>query len=208
MLVLGDARLVFLATPKTASQAIRAMLQPHAAATPAKAGDRHIGVQMYERFWARHLTEALGGRPETFAVIREPIDRLGSWYRYRQRDNLRKAGHSTAQRTFEEFIAAKLLPNPPAFARFGRQDRFVNYTNGQAAVDHVFDYARLDLLLAFLAERIGAPLQLPKRNKSPVSARDASLDLSADLEARLRAADAPEFQLYDMVRATGVLRRR
>ena len=50
MLVLKKARLVFLANPKTATQSLRAMLAPHAKATPADTGDKHINASQFAEF--------------------------------------------------------------------------------------------------------------------------------------------------------------
>ena len=205
MLVLGEQRLVYLANPKTATQAIRAMLGPHAGATPVEVADRHINVNTYLKKWAARLTGTLGGTVETFAVVRDPVARLGSWFRYRQRDQMEGRENSTKGLSFEAFIEARLMGDPPPFARIGRQDRFVGYDGARILVDHVFDYARLPLLVRFVSDRVGDTLSLGQRNVSPQV--EAKLDLSPALLARLKAAHAEEFALYARVAEKGVLRR-
>lgn len=204
MLVLKKARLVFLANPKTATQSLRAVLAPYAKATPADTGDKHINAQIYGRKWARRITARIGSAPETFAVMREPLEHLGSWFRYRQRDALRGHENSTHGMTFAAFVEARLSDDPPPFARIGRQDRFLGFLNSGPPVNHIFDYAALDQLLSFLSARLGADLSLPLRNVSPKVASEA-LDLPVDLLARLHVAHAEEFALYAKIRATGVL---
>ncbi|MFN3846681.1 MAG: gamma-glutamyl kinase [Paracoccaceae bacterium] len=204
MLVLKKARLVFLANPKTATQSLRAVLAPYAKATPADTGDKHINAQIYGRKWARRITARIGSPPETFAVMREPMEHLGSWFRYRQREALRGHENSTHGMTFADFVAARLSDDPPPFARIGRQDRFLGFLNSGPPVNHIFDYADLDRLLSFLSMRLGADLRLPLRNVSPKAPSEA-LILPADLLSRLHNAHAQEFALYDRVRTAGVL---
>lgn len=207
MLVLKKARLVFLANPKTATQALRAMLAPHAGATPKDTGDRHINAGIYARRWAGRIAAEMGCIPETFAVMREPLEHLGSWYRYRQREALRGHENSTHGISFTDFVTARLSDDPPPFARIGRQDRFMGFLSGDPPVNLIFDYARLDLLVLFLSERLGVELALPVRNVSPVVTRDA-LSLPEDLLARLKEAHAGEFDLYEKVSDLGVLETR
>ncbi|MBN2631435.1 MAG: gamma-glutamyl kinase [Rhodobacteraceae bacterium] len=204
MLVLKKAKLVFLANPKTATQSLRAMLEPYAKATPDQTGDKHINAQIYGRKWARRVAARIGAEPETFAVMREPLDHLGSWYRYRQRDALRGHENSTHGMTFAAFVEARLSDDPPPFARIGRQDRFLGFLDSGPPVTHIFDYAQLDLLIGFLSDRLGVAMRLPHRNASPAAAPQA-LTLPEELAARLRALHAAEFALYDRVRQAGQL---
>ena len=204
MLVLKKARLVFLANPKTATQSLRAMLAPHAKATPADTGDKHINAQIYARKWAKRIAARLGEVPETFAVMRQPLQHLNSWYRYRQRDALKGHENSTAGISFPDFIEAVLMDNPPPFARIGRQARFLGFMNDAPPVNYIFDYAQLDLLVMFLSERLETPLKLPVRTVSPEGS-GKGIDLPEDLLARLHEAQRPEFALYAKVTEMGVL---
>ena len=204
MLVLKEAGLVFLANPKTATQSLRAVLAPHARATPSDTGAKHINATIYARKWANRIALRTGAVPETFAVMREPLEHLGSWFRYRQRDALRNHENSTYGLSFTDFIEAVLMPDPPPFARIGRQARFLGFLNGGPPVNYIFDYARLDLMMLFLSERLDVTLTLPLRNVSP-EAGEGALALPDDLLARLRQDQAAEFALYENVSDNGVL---
>ena len=205
VLVLKKAGLVYLANPKTATQALRAMLRPHAGATPGDTGSKHINAGAYQRRWRDKVTAIIGRPAETFAVMREPLAHLGSWYRYRQREALRGHENSTHGISFAEFIEARLLDDPPPFARIGRQDRFLGFLNpNDRPVTYVFDYDRLDLLVLFLAGRLKADLAMPTRNVSPI-VDDEALVLPEPLLARLHAVHEGEFALYRQVRDLGVL---
>lgn len=203
MLVLPQACLVVLLTPKTGSQSLAAALAPHALPVLPGIRGRHIGSADYARNHAAAITGILGARPRTLAVMRDPLDRLGSWFRYRTRDGLADPSMATSGLSFADFIAATLDPDPPGFARIGRQDRFLGVAGQGPPVDLIADFARLGRLEAFLSEATGVPIRLPHRNASPGEPPD--LDLPVGLADRLRMARTGEFALYDRVAAAGLL---
>ncbi|MGQ0565708.1 MAG: hypothetical protein ACT4OK_11635 [Gemmobacter sp.] len=203
MLVIHGAGLVILEVPKTGSQALRALLGNRARANWAGA-PRHIGIGAYHGKYAAALAAEIGRAPETVAVIRDPIDRLQSWHRYLQRDRVAGGARSTRGIGFDAFVQAVLSPDPPPHARVGRQDRQVGWDGARAAVDHLFAYDRLDLLLAFLSPFIPRAGVLPARNLSP---RVAAGGLSPATEAALRDRHAAEFALYAAVVREGYLGR-
>lgn len=206
MIVLTGAALVYLEVPKTATMAMRAMLRPlkPKGGWPFPEAGRHLGGPGYDRHW-RAQVEALAGRPvETFCVVREPLARAESWYRYRQRAAVAGQARSSAGMTFAAFLAHTLDPDPPMAARIGRQDRFCGYDGQGALIDHIFDYRRLDLVTAFVGGRVGRVLELPQRNVSPaVAAPDPAAELPAALIDRHRHERAPEYELYERVAAVG-----
>jgi len=203
VLVLAQARLVVLLTPKTGSQSLAAALAPHALPAGPGVKGRHIGATRYARDHAAAIAEALGELPRTLAVMRAPVDRLGSWFRYRARQGVADPAKMTAGLSFAEFVAATLEANPPSFARIGRQDQFLGLAGQGPPVDLIVDFARMDLLEAHLSDALGLPVRLPHRNVSPGDPPDLTLPL--DLIDRFRAARSGEFALYDRVSASGLL---
>lgn len=203
MLLIRAAGLVILEVPKTGTQALRGLLGRRAEVGYGGA-PRHIGVGGYAGKHAATLAAELGRAPETVAVIRAPIDRLASWHRYLQRDKVAGGTRSTRGITFDAFVRAAISPDPPHHARVGRQDRQVGWNGTSAAVDHLFDYERLDLLLAMLAPFVPPHKTMPARNLSPPVPPEP---LSPETEALLRERHAAEFALYDAVAAEGYLRR-
>ena len=208
MLFLQDAGLVFLAMPKAASQSIRKALLPHAADLGAEEPSRHINIEMFNRDLRARFEDRIGRRVETFAVVRNPVERLSSWHRYRQRPAIAGTPNSTRGIGFEAFVKATLEPDPVPFAALGTQDRFVSWDGTTAAVDYLFDYPRLDLMVGFLAARLGAVVALDTVNKSrPKVAPPVEL-LSKPALRALRAGYAAEFALHHAVRKAGILMRR
>lgn len=200
MLILPRLRLVLVEVPKTGSQAIRAMLRDE----PRDRGfgvARHASIGKFHDRVAPHLSWPC----ESVAVVRDPVDWLASWHRYRRRDKVAGKPESTQGIPLDDFLQAVIAPEPPAFAALGQQARTVGWRDGAARVDHLFDYARLDLLVAFLSARAGRALDLPRRNASP--AADAQGPVSPATVAALRAARPDEFAMAAAVAAAGHLRR-
>jgi hypothetical protein len=191
MLVFWEARLAFLATPKTGSSAVEKALADHAAMAVLRPPHlKHTNVHRYHRFIAPFLKQASGADFTVCALIRDPEDWLGSWFRYRQRpDTL--AGNSTSGKSFAEFVAAWCSDPQPAFAALGSQARFLQPRQG-AGVDHLFRYEDMDRFTAFLADRLGRPVDLPRVNVSPAG----DTHLPDPLRAQLRKAAARDFALH------------
>ena len=193
MLVFWKAGLVLLAVPKTGTQAYEALLAPQADVSmrhpPAL---KHMTAQKFRRQFLPMLGDN-APKLQTVAVIREPLDWLGSWYRYRSRSQLDGHPNSTAGVSFEAFVEAYLQASPPEFARVGAQARFVSNGQGKVLVDHLFAFERPLGLRAFLSERLDR--EIPAPAPTNVSPRK-ELTLPDALKARLQAERAADFALH------------
>ena len=134
-----------------------------------------------------------GEEPDTMAVIREPVDWLGSWYRYRSRDELAGSPNSTADVSFDTFVEAYLSDEPPQFARVGSQARFMSDKNGVIGMSHLFRYDDIDGLVRFMQNRLNKQFTLGRANQSPVG----ETLLSPSLRSELEKAHAQDFELYN-----------
>lgn len=194
MLIFWKKRLVFLATTKTGSTSIEMALESLAhAAILRPPALKHTSATRFRRHLAPYLETAPGGGSfETVALIREPLDWLGSWYRYRLREHLPIRENRTGDETFASFVEGYLAEEQPSFARLGSQARFLTDRDGACAVDHLFQYEQIDRFLEFLEDRIGCEITLPRLNVSP----EASLALPADLDRAVRERLAPDYALH------------
>lgn len=192
MLVFWDQRLAFLATPKTGSTAIEAALESLAAlAIQRPPVLKHTNVQRFHRFIGSYLEVASGKEFDVVALMREPRDWLGSWYRFRQREDLMDDRRSTAGISFDDFVRAWCSDTPPEFAAVGSQARFLQPRNGRG-VTRLFRYEEIETFVEFLEDRLGCEVILPRLNVSP----SAPMDLSPETEALLRRFARRDFDLY------------
>ncbi|MDP3264657.1 MAG: hypothetical protein U1E06_00630 [Tabrizicola sp.] len=191
MLVFWDERLAFLATPKTGSTAIAAALESLATVSIQRPPLlKHTTVHRYRRFVGPYLEAASKDRFTVVALMREPRDWLGSWYRYRQREET-EPEKSTRSISFDEFVQAWCLDPQPEFASVGSQGRFLRPRQGEG-VDRLFRYEGIDSFVDFLEERLGCEILLPRLNVSPQGATE----LSAATEVLLHEVAAEDFALY------------
>jgi Sulfotransferase family len=192
MLVFWKPKLVFLATPKTGTTAITAALESLAAVSiPRPAALKHTNVQRYHQFLHPYLETAAGGAFSVVAMIREPRDWLGSWYRFRQQDGLTDAHESTANVSFDEFVQAYCREVRPNFANVGSQAEFLAPHNDKS-VDHLFRYEDINTFLHYLEEKLDCEILLPRLNVSP----PGKLELTAKSEALLHSFAAKDFAIY------------
>jgi hypothetical protein len=205
MLVFFKENLVFLAVPKTGTTAYETALRGRADIIYRKRPSlKHTPARKFVRVIAPFLDSAHDLRPETMAVIREPVDQMRSWYRYRQKPALDGAPNSTKDLSFSDFIGAFLSDTPIPAAKLGTQHRFLTGKSNEVLVDHLFAYEKPTSLLAFLERRFETDLKIPVKNVSP-SAVDTSLP--EPLEKRLRKRLAPDIELHQDVLNSGHWRR-
>lgn len=199
MLVFWKPKLVFLATPKTGTTAIETALEAMAALAIMRPPPlKHTTVQRYHRFLRPYLEDTAGGTFPVVALMREPRDWLGSWYRYRQRDGIADPAKSTKNVTFEEFVVAYCRADRPSFADVGAQSRFLTPHDGRW-VDKLFRYEAIGGFVQFLEDQLDCEIVLPRLNVSP----PGSLDLSTKTEGLLRDFAAKDFAMHDTLSDSG-----
>lgn len=197
MLVFWDQRLVFLATPKTGSTAIAAALESLAALSIQRPPVlKHTTMQRYQRFLGPYLKVSAGADFTTLALMREPIDWLGSWYRFRRREDLVDGAASTKEMTFDDFANAYCEDPRPAFANVGAQSRFLT-PEGKQPVDRIFCYEKIGRFVEFLEDSLGCEIILPRVNVSPA----ADTGLKPATRSRLEQVMARDFDLYARISA-------
>ncbi|QFT80862.1 hypothetical protein FIU89_09605 [Roseovarius sp. THAF27] len=200
MLVFSNEKLVFLSVPKTGTTAYEAALAPRAAIVVRQPPElKHAPVFRYNRFFRPAIEKFMGEGFDVLAVMRDPLDWLGSWYRYRQRPGQEQARNSTHGISFDAFVTEYMKGKRAAFAQVGSQTKFLEPQNNGTAVTHLFRYEDQDGLRRFLETRLGIEIETRRMNASP----DMALTLSADVEARYRRKFAVEYQLYDGIGADG-----
>ncbi|WP_333714443.1 gamma-glutamyl kinase [Yoonia sp.] len=197
MLVFWRENLVLLSIPKTGSTALEGALAPRASLVLRDPPEiKHAPCYRYKRF-LKPLFKQVGEKElELMAVVRNPIDWLGSWYRYRTRADLIGQPNSTAGVSFDDFVLEYCKGTPAAFANVGSQARFLTINDGEIGAQHLFQYEQWDKVIAYLQGRLDVQITLKDKNVSP----KMDLALSPDVETRLRDKRAAEFAVWDLAR--------
>ncbi|WP_255522118.1 sulfotransferase family protein [Paracoccus sp. NBH48] len=106
MLIFWDQRLVFLATPKAGSTAIEVALESLASASLLRPDAlKHTDIATYRRFVGPWLSAQTDADFTTVALMREPVDWLRSWYRFKLRDDHDDPRHAMDGISFSDFAA-------------------------------------------------------------------------------------------------------
>lgn len=198
MLVFPDENLVILAVPKTGTTALAGVLAPRAGMVLRDPPHlKHTPCRRYNRFLRPLLARPDGQAPELMAVVRHPVDWLGSWYRYRTRAALAGHPNSTRDVTFDDFVLEYCKDQSAPFAAVGSQNKFLRAGDGELGVDHLFRYEAWGKVIGFLEDRLQMTVTLKDKNVSP----KMDVVLSADVEARLRQQRAEEFEIWELGRS-------
>ncbi len=198
MLIFAESRLTYLAVPKTGSTAVEMALRPRAEIVFAKRR-KHMNARRFQSKVAPFLEQTFGIETETVAVMRDPVDQIRSWYKYRRRDEVAGQPRSTDSMTFDTFVLAVAAESPPEFANIGSQHNFLTDSKGRVQVDHLFAYENQPAFLAFLSQRLGFEVALKQKNVSP----PIDAPLSEATLTVLKAARPEEFELYAQLMSAG-----
>lgn len=196
VLIFLKKKIVIFAMPKTGTTAVEAALG--AKADLVFAGDprnKHMTVRKFDRFVRPYLASLEYDALETVAVMREPVNWLASWYRYRTRDALMGQRNSTAGISFDAFCRDYTHADPPPRANVGRQARFLNAKDGALGVDRLFRYEDFGAFTRYLERRFGHSITLEQKNISP----RMDLSLPSETEAQIKEYLADEYAIYNKI---------
>jgi len=124
-------------------------------------------------------------------VMRDPIDWLHSWYRYRKRDALKGRENSTENIDFSEFVTKYISGD----IRVGKQSTFVMGKNGEIGVDKIFKYDNLNKLKEYFEDKIGKIIEFPMLNVSPKE----DLLIDKGLESMLKDYLEKDYLIYNSI---------
>jgi len=160
---------------------------------------KHTTYRSFMHLWAPILEKKARLSREDYEVvclIRDPMEWIKSWYRYRSRESInpRRARNSTRELTFADFVEAYLQDEPPPFARVGNPARFVSEKNGVVGVDRIFRLESLDAFQTYVTARLGKEIQIPRLNVSPAQETE---DLPPKLHRRLQERLNRSISIYE-----------
>jgi len=195
MLIGLEKKFVFVANTKTASTSIETALAPLAEITlggnPAR---KHVS-----------LHDAITGHPEIFTqpgqwprfffkfgVMREPLDWIGSWFRYRKSNRVESP--LPPDMSFDEFWERQDWNFRRADGSPYLQRHMFCGPQGKVLTDVIIPYQRLPEMFSDLCASLGVATSLPRENVSRLRAAET---LPPALEARLRDFYAEDYALFD-----------
>lgn len=192
----------FLCTPKCASTSIESVI--HKYSDLSLTNDfKHINAKKYNRYVVPLLKDIKPNAAiETICLMREPIDWLNSWYRYRSRKELSNPKHPkhknyTGGVTFEEFLLAYIDIDRPSFAKVGKQHSFITLANGSSGIDKVFPFESLSKIEDYLSNKIGEKLSFPHKNISKKIIDKQGIDKA--LELKIKEFLKSDYELYESI---------
>jgi hypothetical protein len=216
MIFLYNARLVILSQPKTGTTALEHALSRGASmAVNNPPSMKHISYHKFMTFvapWLKAQTGLDRADYEVISVMREPVDWLGSWYRYRTREQLKdtdrkkRRGNYTGNVTFEAFVQEVLKPKTEraAYANLGKPCGVALTADGGLGCDRVFPYEDLSGLHEMIEERAKRQIDLKLMNVSP----DGDMTLADETRARLKAEWQFAFDLHASLKRDGSIETR
>lgn len=195
MLIFWDQRLVFLATPKAGSTAIEVALESLASASLLRPDAlKHTDIATYRRFVGPWLSAQTSADFTTVALMREPVDWLRSWYRFKLRDDHDDPRHAMDGINFSDFATRYAAGQHP---EIGSQSDFL--TDGDHRVDCIFRYEDIASFVDFLETRLDCAIELPRINVPP----SVDVHLPEPAEAQLRNAMARDLDVYASLHSRG-----
>ncbi len=161
---------VLLSNPKTGSSALESAFSrycPIRIKSPPNL--KHISYKQFRRMFSQ-CPELLDCA--VYAVVREPVEHLFSWYRYRARAELADPNSPRHERytggiSFLRFAEEWNSEDPPLRARVGSGVDWCLDAEGRAFPMRIFDYTNINGLYEVLASHLGVRPEFKRVNASP-----------------------------------------
>ena len=197
---------VLLSMPKCASTSLVRSLQGHAELVlRVNPRLKHMNCRSFHTLMVPVLRSA-GYEREDYEVVslfREPTAWIESWWRYRQRPSLAKVDPAkyTGDVSFEEFVGKYVDGDPGPGTLRGRPARFVALSDDlDLGVDRLFALEQPQVWQTWIGAQVGGGIDVSTDNRSTV--RPEPL-LSRTMRGRLDEVFAPEYAIYEQLRAPG-----
>ncbi len=197
----------FLCIPKCGSTSVEKAIHIHCETRlNGHPSLKHMGARRFKRRFRPLLLKAdPNGEIETFCIMREPLERIQSWYNYRNRAEIADPSHRYYQRhtgsmSFVDFVQGYLDGDRPETVGVGSQADFVTLGDGSIGVDRIFRLDQMELVADYLSKKIGKIIKIPFANKSVSARREPTgrmFDLPEPLMSQLKARLERDYAIYN-----------
>ncbi len=203
MLIFVNAGLIVYSVPKTGTTSIDSAIGSKAEirlrGTKAR-GLKHISARRFIK-WDKALKKEFPNQKfVSCCVMREPIDWLASWFRYRTRDEIKKTKRYTGDMSFDDYLL-KLCDKNEVGKRneisLNGQSKFLISKN-RIGIDRIFPYEKIDNFINFLSERLNRTIELPKQNISPELSK-SKLEISSETLERIKPFISLDINIYNQI---------
>lgn len=191
----------FICVPKCGSTTVERFIRPKSDfSLSGNPQLKHIRYEQVESHVWPLLANLRLRKPFMFAVVREPISWVESWYRFRGRDELSPPDHPqhhnfTGHLSFPEYVEAVLTPKPPSHARIHSQFHYLHNAEGEVGVDQIITLENVDTEVPALLARHNMPIAQPKERQNVSEVRKAAA-LPENLRQQLLTHLAQDLALY------------
>lgn len=194
MLMFWNEKLVILQVPKTGSTALEAALAPRASMHISHPPQmRHLTYRRYAYRFAPFFENFDPTPMEVLAVLRNPVNWVGSWYRYYLGSKFEGTDHSTLGLTFSDFVDAVITGSDAPYAQIGTQSAMIAPPpEGCAHPLRLFAYEDQPRFMAFLSQRFQTKIACHRMNQS----KPVDLEISADLRAAIETHFAEDLSAW------------
>lgn len=201
MLLSLDSRFVFVANTKSGSTSIEKILWRQSEVQIRRDPSlKHMGLETIDELFSPLLSQSGLALSDmfVFAVLREPVSWVTSWFNYRSRPKIDGSPRSLADVEFPEFVERFVSqPRPP----LGHQSQ--NFMVGERlAVDALLDHARLPEAFGAIAGDLGRDISdnvTRVRRNTTETIRCRPGDVTANERRVLEAHYAADVALYQAV---------
>ena len=207
MLIFVEKKLIIYSMPKTGTTSIQKALEKSATikfGRTGKYGLKHIDVKNFQK-WEQTLKNQFPRiKFVSCCVMREPLDLLRSWYKYRSRTKVKSDKKFTGNITFDQYINnlyEKKIQDKSNRSFFNRQSRFL-FPKNKILIDRVFPYQNFESFIEFISRIIGKELEIPKVNISP-KIDENELLIKEDTLKRIEEFISLDKEIYDQLLKLG-----
>ena len=157
---------------------------------------KHTNATVYRTHLQPYFEQSADGAFQVVALMLNPFDWLGSWYRHRKGESFAGSPLDTSHLSFDAFVEAYLQTPCPEFADVGTQSGFL-MQGDRIGVDRIFCYEDMGRFVNFMEDVLDCAIVLPRLNVSP----DATLHLTDSHRAALTQVLGDDLALYGRVAA-------